>query len=124
VRIEILDHAQEDLIEGFRFYEKREIGVGSYFLDCLFSDIDALVLFAGIHQIVYGYHRCLSKRFPFSIYYDVVGDLGPCICRTGLSQKSIVDKETANTWRLINRWKTRRLGISRSPKDSEIWNLL
>ena len=26
MRIEILDEAQEDLIEGFRFYEKREIG--------------------------------------------------------------------------------------------------
>jgi hypothetical protein len=75
VRIEILDEAQEDLIEGFRFYEKREIGVGSYFLDCLFADIDSLVLFAGIHQIVYGYHRCLSKRFPFAIYYDVLGEL-------------------------------------------------
>jgi hypothetical protein len=75
VRIEILDEAQEDLIEGFQFYEKREIGVGSYFLDCLFADIDSLVLSAGIHQIVYGYHRCLSKRFPFAIYYDVLGEL-------------------------------------------------
>jgi hypothetical protein len=71
VRIEILDDVQEDLIEGFRFYEKREIGVGSYFLDCLFSDGSV----RWIHQIVYGYHRCLSKRFPFAIYYDVVGDL-------------------------------------------------
>jgi hypothetical protein len=44
VRIEILDDAQEDLIEGFRFYEKREIGVGSYSLDYLFSDINSLVL--------------------------------------------------------------------------------
>jgi hypothetical protein len=50
VRIEILDEAQEDLIEGFRFYENRETGVGSYFLDCLFSDIDSLILYAGIHQ--------------------------------------------------------------------------
>lgn len=75
MRIEILDEAQQDLIEGFRFYEKQEFGVGSYFLDCLFSDIDSLILFAGIHQIVYGYHRCLSKRFPFAIYYDVVGEL-------------------------------------------------
>jgi hypothetical protein len=75
VRIEILDEAQGDLIEGFRFYENREIGVGPYFLDCLFSDIDSLVLFAGIHPIIYGYHRCLSKRFPFAIYYDVVGEL-------------------------------------------------
>jgi len=32
VRIEILDEAQEDLIEGIYFYENRETGVGSYFL--------------------------------------------------------------------------------------------
>jgi hypothetical protein len=60
---------------AFTFYEDREIGLGSYFLDCLFSDIDSLVLFAGIHQVVYGYHRCLSKRFPFAIYYDVQEEL-------------------------------------------------
>jgi hypothetical protein len=75
VRIEILAEAQEDLIGGFHFYEKREVGLGSYFLDCLFSDIDSLLLHAGIHQITFGYHRCLSKRFPFAIYYSVEGDL-------------------------------------------------
>ena len=75
MKIEILDDAQQDLIEGFQFYEDRETSVGSYFLDCLFSDIDSLLLFAGIHQVVYGYHRSLSKRFPFAIYYDVVGEL-------------------------------------------------
>jgi len=64
VKIEILDEAQEDLVDGFRFYEAREAGLGSYFLDCLFSDIDSLLFYAGIHQIIFGYHRCLSKRFP------------------------------------------------------------
>lgn len=75
LKIEILDEAQQDLIEGFQFYENRETGVGSYFLDSLFSHIDSLLLFAGIHQIVYGYHRALSKRLPFAIYYDLVGEL-------------------------------------------------
>jgi hypothetical protein len=75
VKIEILDEAQQDLIEGFQFYESRETGIGSYFLDCLFSDIDSLLVFGGIHQVVYGYHRALSKRFPFAIYYEVVGEL-------------------------------------------------
>jgi len=75
VRIEILDEAREDLIEGFRFYETREPGLGSYFIDCLFSDIDSLLLFAGIHPIVCGYHRSLSKRFPFAVYYSIEGDL-------------------------------------------------
>lgn len=75
MRIEVLDDAQQDLIKGFRFYEKQERGVGTYFLDCLFSDIDSLQLYAGIHQVVFGYHRCLSKRFPFAIYYTFTGDL-------------------------------------------------
>ncbi|TMB71154.1 MAG: type II toxin-antitoxin system RelE/ParE family toxin, partial [Deltaproteobacteria bacterium] len=52
MKIEILDEAQEDLVDGFRFYEAREAGLGSYFLDCLFSDIDSLLLYAGIHQII------------------------------------------------------------------------
>jgi hypothetical protein len=71
VRIKILDEAQDDLIQGFRFYEGREAGLGAYFLDCLFSDIDSLLLYGGIHQVVYGHRRCLSKRFPFAIYYSV-----------------------------------------------------
>ena len=75
MRIEILDVAQEDLIQGFRFYESREAGLGSYFLDCLFSDIDSLLLYAGVHHVMYAYHRCLSKRFPFAIYYSVEGDV-------------------------------------------------
>ncbi len=75
MRIEILDEAQEDLIQGFQFYESREAGLGSYFLDCLFSDIDSLLVHAGIHQVTYAYHRCLSNRFPFAIYYNVKGEL-------------------------------------------------
>ncbi len=71
MRIEILDEAREDLIQGFHFYESREPGLGSYFIDCLFSDVDSLLVYAGIHQILFAYHRCLSKRFPFAIYYSV-----------------------------------------------------
>ncbi len=75
MRIEILDEAQEDLIAGFRFYENQEIGLGAYFLDSLYSDIDSLLLHGGSHRIVFGFHRSLSKRFPFAIYYTVEGDL-------------------------------------------------
>ena len=71
MKIEILDEAQDDLLQGFYFYESREPGLGSYFIDSLFSDIDSLFIYAGIHQVLYAYHRCLSKRFPFAIYYSV-----------------------------------------------------
>ena len=71
MRIEILDDAQQDLIDGFRFYENQEAGLGDYFLDSLFSDVDSLHLYAGIHVLQFGYHLLLSKRFPFAIYYRV-----------------------------------------------------
>ena len=71
MNIEILEEAQDDLIQGSHFYESREPGLGSYFIDCLFSDIDSLLVYAGIHQILFAYHRCLSKRFPFAIYYSI-----------------------------------------------------
>lgn len=75
MNIQILDEALEDLTQGFRFYENQEPGLGAYFLDCLFSDIDSLLIYAGIHTEVYAYHRCLSKRFPFAIYYTLEGTL-------------------------------------------------
>jgi plasmid stabilization system protein ParE len=61
----------EDLYESRLFYEKQGEGLGEYFFDSLFSDIDSLVLYGGIHPIVFGYYRMLSKRFPYAIYYRI-----------------------------------------------------
>lgn len=72
MKLRILDAASRDLIEGFNFYEKQQAGLGAYFIDSLFSDIDSLQLYAGIHEVYFGlYHRALSKRFPFAIYYQM-----------------------------------------------------
>lgn len=74
MKIQVSDHALLDLKSGFHFYEAQALGVGTFFLDSLFSDIDSLILSAGAHRIVYGYHRALSKRFPYAIYYLVEGE--------------------------------------------------
>ncbi len=75
MRIEVLDSAQQDLVAGYAFYASQAHGLGHYFLDSLFSDIDSLRLFAGVHALQFGcYHRLLSKRFPFAIYYRIEGD--------------------------------------------------
>jgi hypothetical protein len=74
VIIEISDDAQEDLLEGFEFYEGQLAGVGFHFLNSLFSDIDSLTVTGGIHPLVDEYHRALSRRFPFAIYYSVDGE--------------------------------------------------
>jgi hypothetical protein len=66
--------AERDLLAGFEFDEIQAAGLGQYFLDSLFSDIDALALYAGIHpKPLSSLHRSLSKRFPFEIYYDFDG---------------------------------------------------
>jgi len=67
MKVKILRSATNDLVEGYRFYEQCAPGVGAYFLDSLYSDIDSLVITAGMHPKVFGdYHRMLSKRFPFA----------------------------------------------------------
>ena len=42
--------------------------------ESLLSDLDSLVLYAGIHKRHLGFQRMLSKRFPFAIYYEVEED--------------------------------------------------
>ena len=75
MKIKTLPSANQDLIDGYWFYEKQSEGLGIYFLDTLFSDIDSLAIHAGIHPIYFEkYNRLLSKRFPFAIYYRVKND--------------------------------------------------
>lgn len=70
MKVRILSAAARDLLDGYRFYERQAPGVGAYFLDSLYADIDSLIVNAGIHPIYFGrYHRLLSKRFPFAVYY-------------------------------------------------------
>ena len=72
MKVRILDPAEQDFVDGYHFYESQAEGVGQYFLDCLYSDIDSLVLFAGIHRKVFGeFHWLLSKRFPYAVYYTL-----------------------------------------------------
>jgi len=74
MRVRILESASDDLVEGWSFYERQGENLGEYFLDSLFSDIDSLQLYAGMHSIHFEkYHRMLSRRFPFAIYYRMEG---------------------------------------------------
>ncbi len=72
VRIVLLRSAVDDLIRGREFYETQDEGLGDYFEEALAADIESLRLFAGIHALVHGYHRMLSARFPYAVYYEVV----------------------------------------------------
>jgi len=47
--------------------------MGDFFLDSIYSEIDSLLLYAGNHSKIFGYHRQLCRRFPFAIYYKLDG---------------------------------------------------
>jgi hypothetical protein len=71
MKLRILPSAIQDLRRGQEFYDRQSDTLGEYFLDSLFSDIDSLELYAGVHAKVFGYYRLLAKRFPFAVYYKV-----------------------------------------------------
>jgi hypothetical protein len=74
MRIKILPSAIQDLADGRSFYEQQTSGVGDYFMDSLFSDIDSLALYGGIHRLSFGCFVMLAKRFPYAIYYKMEAD--------------------------------------------------
>lgn len=71
--LEILPRATDDLVNGLRFYEEKAKGLGAHFRLALFEDVEALRVTAGVHAHRLGYHRSLSKKFPFAIYYHCCG---------------------------------------------------
>lgn len=74
MRIRILPEAEHDLDLGAEFYESQSPGIGGYFIRGLLEDIDGLLKHGGVHAKHLGFHRMMSCRFPFAIFYDVNGD--------------------------------------------------
>ena len=72
--ISISSDAEDDLIDGYLFYERQHPGLGAYFRSRLVAGIESLAFYAGIHEVVFGFHPLLSKLFPFCIYYVLSGN--------------------------------------------------
>lgn len=90
-KLTVLKEVAEDLEEGRLFYDRKEPGIGDYFFDSLISNLESLKLYAGIHSKRFGYHRMLSKRFPFAIYYEVEEDTAISSCCFGYETRSCLD---------------------------------
>jgi len=65
MKVKVLRSAMDDLTVGRKFYDCQGVGIGDYFFDSLFAEIDSLALYGGIHAVHFGFHRLLAKRFPF-----------------------------------------------------------
>ena len=69
-QVKITEYAKNDLEIAFKFYENQKKELGKYFIDFILSEIKMLEFYGCLHQKFFGFHRMLSKKFPFGIYYD------------------------------------------------------
>ena len=81
--------AENDIADGYWFYERQSIGLGDYFRSCLVSDIESLAFFGGIHEIHFDFHRALSKRFPYGIFYSVESEIVTVVAVLDLRQEPL-----------------------------------
>ena len=76
MKVKIPSSSKDDLVEGYRFSEDRSQGVGRYLLDSISSDIDSLVITAGMDPKVFGGDRRMpSRRLPFALYCRSSGSI-------------------------------------------------
>ena len=70
----VLEEAALDIEKGIEFYDAIEDGVGLYFRDSIIADLRRLGVYLGEHRIHLGFHRALSSKFPYAIYYREQAD--------------------------------------------------
>lgn len=69
----VSSEAERDLSDGIAFYDQHGSDVGDHFRDSLVADLKSLAVLGGVHAKRFDYHCMAAKRFPFAIYYTLVG---------------------------------------------------
>ena len=70
MKIRILRSARRTVADGIRFYESQDVGLGSYFLSSIMSDLRSLNIYAGTRQKFNNSScRMVCMKFSYSIYY-------------------------------------------------------
>ncbi len=60
MRVQILDTAEEDLVEGYWFYEMQQPGLGAYFRNSIYADLHAL---EGRQESIESFTRTIIVRW-------------------------------------------------------------
>ena len=75
MKIKFSGGAERDIVDGCDFYGDIDPNLATYFHDSISADIDSLLLYAGVHAKVGGWHYTFASRFPFVIWYGVITDI-------------------------------------------------
>ena len=72
MRIKYTARAEKDLRIAISWYEEQRLGLGLEFLDCVEFAIKRILAFPDSYPKPYkSFHRCVIRRFPFSIFYTL-----------------------------------------------------
>jgi hypothetical protein len=69
-QVNISEYAKKDLEIAIKFYEAQAQNLGKYFFDTIIAEIEMLSFYGCLHQKVFNFHRMISKKFPYAIYYN------------------------------------------------------
>src|SRR5438034_10892982 len=94
---------------------RQQPGLGAYFRNSIYADLQALEETAGVHRIVYkNYHRALATRFPFALYLFRLRTNSVCTRDRGLPPGANVDQKTSAI-SSSRRYRNRQAGSSPPP---------
>ncbi len=73
-RITLTPEAEDDIDQGYFWYESRKIGLGREFLTSVDARLQSIGRNPKIFQEIYKhYRRAVVRRFPYSILYEDTG---------------------------------------------------
>ena len=79
--------AEQDIDEGYSWYEGRRIGLGEEFLSCVDASIQAICRTPLMGRIIHeNYRRVVLRRFPYVVFYEYADDTVTVYCVFHTSQ--------------------------------------
>jgi plasmid stabilization system protein ParE len=74
VEVRYAPEAEDDVSDGYSFYEKRASGLGEEFLRAVDACISSISRSPEAHQRIYkSYRRSVVRRFPYVVIYEYDG---------------------------------------------------
>jgi plasmid stabilization system protein ParE len=68
-----LPQAEQDITDGYDWYEEQELGLGEEFLRCVDACTQYIARNTEMYEFGYAnYRRALIRRFPYAIFYEYV----------------------------------------------------
>ena len=81
VELIVAPEVEQDLSKAYDWYQERREGLGEEFLTCVDACIQAICGNPEMHAIIYKeYRRALVRRFPYSVFYELMGNTVTVYC--------------------------------------------